>query len=158
MGIFFLLTSLTVLFGIKICFCRLFQFFPHKKRSKTCQNRADGKFEFKKMWWMNHFSSWLNFCQKTQIPNIVIPRNFSEKFFIAQNPHELFEIHRKDRLWSVSVWWFKIFSGVLAFGVFTGISTTPKNKVNAAWFICMKTGCKIGILSEDKLIQAYLPI
>ena len=42
--------------------------------------------------------------------------------------------------------------------IFTAISTAPKNKVNAAHLIYIRTGCKIRILSENKLIYTYMLI
>ena len=80
---------------------------------------------------------------------------FSEKLYKAQKiPHECFETYGQGRHWLFSVngsfFCFKSYSGVLFFGIFTWISTASK-KINAARLIYIRSGCKIGILSENKL-------
>ena len=77
---------------------------------------------------------------------------FLRKFYIRQkNLHESFETYGQDRFWPFSVCCFKSYSTVVAFGIFTALSTAPKNKVNDARLIYIRTVCKIGILSENKL-------
>ena len=53
--------------------------------------------------------------------------NFSEKFYKRQKIlHKSFETYGQNLIWPFSVCCFKIYSGVLAFGIFTAISTAPK--------------------------------
>ena len=53
----------------------------------------------------------------------------SEKIFVGQKIlHESFETYGQDRFWPFSVRCFKSYSGVLVFGIFTAISTAPKEQ------------------------------
>ena len=84
-------------------------------------------------------------------PFAISKMKFSEKLYVTQKIlHESFETYGPFVASKVS--------RILAFGIFTAISTAPKNKTNAARLIYIRTGCKIGILSENKLSQAYILI
>ena len=55
-------------------------------------------------------------------------KNFSETLYETKNPRQVFETYGQDRFWPFSVCCFKIYSGGLAFGIFTAISTVPKEQ------------------------------
>ena len=67
--------------------------------------------------------------QNRHTPFAISKINSSEKIFVGQKIlHESFETYRKDRFWPFSVCCFKSYPGVLAFGIFTAISTAPKEQ------------------------------
>ena len=53
--------------------------------------------------------------------------NFSN-FIKTKILHESFETYGQDRIWPFSVRCLKRYSGFLAFGIFTAISTAPKEQ------------------------------
>ena len=74
---------------------------------------------------VNYFSSMLNYERKILILNNVIPplqfqKLNSQKLYKTKILQESFEIYGQDRFWPFSVFCFKSFSGVLAFGILTG--------------------------------------
>ena len=67
--------------------------------------------------------------QHRHTPFAISKLNFSEKLYIGQKVlHESFETYGQDRFWPFSVYCFKSYSGVLAFGIFTATSTAPKEQ------------------------------
>ena len=67
--------------------------------------------------------------QNRYTPFAISKIKFSEKLYIGQKIlHESFETYGKDRFWPFSVCWFKSYPGVPAFGIFTAISTAPKEQ------------------------------
>ena len=83
--------------------------------------------------------------------------NFSEKLYIGQKIlHESFEIYEQGRFWPFSVCCFKIYSEFLLLGYLVRYLPPPKNKVNAAQLIYIKSVCKIDILSENKSSLVYI--
>ena len=85
------------------------------------------------MWRVNYFSSMLNYGRKILILNIVIPplqyQKNSQKLYVRQKIlDESFETYGQDRFWPFSVCCSKSYSGFLAFGMFTAVSTAPKEQ------------------------------
>ena len=124
-----------------------------QKLSRIVQLRSLRK---KRMWRVKYFyvDLWVENTNPQHLHTLsaISKLNFSEKIFIRQKIlHKSFETYGQDRFWLFSVCCFKSYSGVLAFGIFTAISTTPKINVNAARLIYIRTGGKIGMLSENKL-------
>ena len=99
-----------------------------------------------------HFKKINGFCRfftfqiqkKTKVARLVqlasLRKNTSELFFFHTDPwaeklhitekipHECAKIYGQGRLWPFSVGCFKSYSGVLAFGIFTEISTSLKEQ------------------------------
>ena len=67
--------------------------------------------------------------QHRHTPFAISKLKFSVKLYIRQKIlHESFETYGQDRFWPFSVCYFKGYSGVLAFGIFTAASTAPKEQ------------------------------
>ena len=67
--------------------------------------------------------------QHRHTPFAISKINFSEKLYISQKIlQESSETYGQDRFWLFSVCCFKSYSGVLAIGMFTAISTAPKEQ------------------------------
>ena len=88
----------------------------------------------KRIWWVNCYSSILNYICKLVIPNIVIPignfekKNSQENFLYHEKSHlEYFETYEPSRLGRFACC-FKGYCGVLAFRMFTGISAAAKEQ------------------------------
>ena len=64
--------------------------------------------------------------QHRHTPSAISEINFSENFYKTKSLHESFETHGQGRFWPFSVCCFKSYPGVLAFGIFTAISTASK--------------------------------
>ena len=67
--------------------------------------------------------------QHRHTPFAISKINSSEKIFMRQKIlHESFETYGQDLFCAFSVRCFKSYSGALAFGIFTAISTAPKEQ------------------------------
>ena len=83
--------------------------------------------------WRENYLSMLNYGRKLLILNIVIPplqfQKNSQKLYMRQKIlDKFFETYGQDRFWPFSVCCFKSYSGGLAFGIFTAISTVLKEQ------------------------------
>ena len=133
-AIFFLvLTSLKVRYSRKNGFGRFLKFFAHRKKSKKFFTiLAVGKFTLKihvaSELYFFHIEPWPENTnrQHHHPPSQLRKKIFSDELYVTQKmPLECPEMYLQGRFWPISVC-FKSFHGVLAFGIFTGISTATK--------------------------------
>ena len=69
--------------------------------------------------------------------------------------HESFETDVQDRFWPFSVCCFKSYSGVLAFEIFTAVTTAPKKQRLCRLFNFYQNWLQIDILSEKNELGLY---